>query len=91
MLSLTLYKIEDKSVYEYFIHDLQLSLFDAFPLNIVIRINGRIQRIQELTFDTQADRDKKVRELFMMRIKEGYNVRYNLPGKIENLDKINAL
>lgn len=91
MLTVTLYKNQDNVEHEYSIHDLQMSLFDLYHLNVVSRKNGRVVRETEYSFSTQAERDNKVHELFMNKIKEGYYVRHDLPGSMEDIEKYSVV
>ena len=91
MLSLTLYKTENDIEHEYSIHDLELSLFDLYHMTVVSRINGRIQKEKKYTFKSLIEKDKKIHELFMTKIKAGYQVQHGLPREIDHLDQLHVM
>ena len=91
MLSLTFYKTENNTDYECFIHDLQLSLFDLYHITIIYRENGKTKSKKNYTFQSHSEKDEKIHDIFMEKIKEGYRIEYTLPRNIDELNKMNVI
>jgi len=89
MLFMTLYKSENDTQYEYSIHDIQKSLFDLYNLSVVSRINGRLRKEIQYSFETEIEKANKIRELFNTKIKEGYKVLYTFPREMDDRYKEN--
>lgn len=89
MLFLTLYKMENNTQYEYSIHDIQNNLFELYNLSVVSRINGRLRKEVQYSFETQVEKDNKIRELFRNKISQGYKLLYTFPRQMDELFKEN--
>lgn len=75
---LTFYKPgADGAIRYYTIHDRQPLLTAAYALTIAWRTGDGRERERIYGFDTLAEMDKKIRELFGRRIKAGYSLLYS--------------
>ncbi|MBN1411892.1 MAG: WGR domain-containing protein [Spirochaetales bacterium] len=65
--------------YYYHIHDNQKHLFGKFSVTIAWGNVGSKMIEKYYDFDSQFDRDKKIKELFNKRMKEGYQIIHKIP------------
>ena len=63
----------------YYMHDYQGHLFSPYTLTSIWGKNFSIGKEKSFTFNTQAEMDEKVRELFREKLLAGYQLLYTYP------------
>jgi hypothetical protein len=79
-MHLTLYKKEADDIYRYFhIHDHQRHLFEKPTITVARGDVGTRFTEKHYTFESFSEKDRKIRELFEKKIRDGYEVLYRFP------------
>jgi hypothetical protein len=77
---ISLYKTEAEGNAAYFhIHDHQRHLFDKYTLTVIRGEETGKSVEKQYTFETQDEKDGKIKELFTIKIKEGFKILYTYP------------
>ncbi len=86
---ITLYKkAEDGRLHFYTIHDRQPVLTARYALTAAWRVGDGKERERVYPFDTVADMDRKIRELFTRRIRDGYRLLYSFSRNPHHLPEV---
>jgi predicted DNA-binding WGR domain protein len=75
---MTLYKPGAKSSLRYYtIHDRQPLLTARYALTVAWRVGNGQEREKIYGFETRADMDKKIQQVFRRKIRDGYALLYS--------------
>jgi len=75
---MTLYRRDDDGTFRYYsLHDRQPLLTARYALTVAWRVGEGKEREKVYGFDTVAEMDRKIRQLFGRRVKAGYKLLYS--------------